>query len=91
VKNNNDNYDIEKNEPSEEAKGNQGTSSVIMNLNKIYQKIAPYLERPEIIKQFLNIHSKTTKKQMIDLIEIEISNSDSVHQTDFRILLNSII
>lgn len=65
-------------------------SSQIININVIFEKIAPYLEKPEVIKQFLELHSDLTRSKMIEEIEKEIKKSETIIQTDFRILLNSL-
>ena len=64
--------------------------SLIIDTNSIYNKIFPYLSHPEVIKQFLDMHSNVTIDKLIILIEAEIKNCDPIKCTDFRIMLNSI-
>jgi hypothetical protein len=61
-----------------------------LDVDSIYSKIAPYLERPEFIKQFLDTHSEKTKEELIKIIESELNETDAIQRTDLRILLNSI-
>jgi hypothetical protein len=61
-----------------------------ININNIFNKIAPYLSNPDNILQFLKKHSSVPKEDLIEIIENEIKNSEPIKRTDLRILLNSI-
>ena len=61
-----------------------------LNINEIYEKIAPYLVNPDFIKEFLTHNSNIAREKLIDLVEKEILKYNSTKRTDLRILLNSI-
>ena len=62
----------------------------ILDFNLIYSNIVPYLEKPEFIKKVLNKLKNKSHNKIIEMIESEIRQSDQIHQTDLRILLNMI-
>ena len=80
---------IGNNRDNEESLEKKSTPEYI-DIDAIYQKVAPYLEDPEFVKEFLNKHSKKLKTELIEVIEQEVKKSDSVRCTDLRIILNSI-
>ena len=61
-----------------------------MDLETIYAKIAPYLEKPEFIRNLLQKHSERSIEDLKGIIESEMENIDTISRTDLRILLNSI-
>ena len=65
-------------------------NSIKLDIEEIYNKIAPYLSKPQIIKGFLETHSNLTKKELNVILANEIKNCDNILKTDFRILKNSI-
>jgi hypothetical protein len=67
-----------------------GPNSSAIDIDLIYNKIAPYLSNPEIIKQFLDKYINVSSDKIVELIENKIKGCDPISITDFRILLNSI-
>ena len=65
-------------------------NSSLLDLSLIYNKIAPYLSKPDTIKRFLKKYSNLPSEQFIKKIEKQIEKSDQIKRTDFRILLNSL-
>ena len=61
-----------------------------MDMETIYAKIAPYLEKPEFIKKILEKQSDRPIEDLKGIIESEMENMDTISRTDLRILLNSI-
>lgn len=61
-----------------------------MDINKIYEEILPYLADPKFINEFLEEHKDNSINEMVGELEKMISESDSTHQTDLRILLNTL-
>jgi hypothetical protein len=62
----------------------------IMNYEKIYEKILPYLSDPKSIKEFLDEHKGSNGEGLIEEINRLIEKSDVPLKTDLRILLNAL-
>ena len=73
-----------------EINGNEDKGSEGLDIEKIYEKIAPYLSDPDFIKQFLNQCLKLTIKELKLKIEKELNTVEPIRCTDLRILLNSL-
>ena len=54
----------------DQSKSNQNT----LELTSIYNKIAPYLQDPEYIKEFLKQHTNSSRKRIIEIIETKIKS-----------------
>ncbi len=61
-----------------------------IDIDLIFNKIAPYLEKPKYIKEFLKKHSNKTSDRIKVIIEHELEKKDEILRTDLRILLNAI-
>jgi hypothetical protein len=70
---------------------NNSKSSDILNIEKIYNKIAPYLSNPNYIKEFLEEHKNKSRHEIIKFIEAEMKVINAMKSTDLRILLNVIL
>jgi hypothetical protein len=65
-------------------------NSQYVDIEKIFEKIAPYLANPTFINEFLKKHSSKSRNEIINTIEKDFEKYDQIQQTDFRILLNAI-
>jgi hypothetical protein len=61
-----------------------------MDINEIYEEILPYLADPKFVNEFLEKQNDKDINELIAEVENAISESESTHQTDFRILLNKL-
>ncbi len=62
----------------------------VMNLEELFEEILPYLSDPQTIREFLNLHKKSNREELIEAIDKQIAESDVSLKTDLRILLNAI-
>ena len=70
---------------------NNSKSADILNIEKIYNKIAPYLANPDYIKELLEGHKNKSRQEIIKYIEAEMKVNNTMKGTDLRILLNVIL
>jgi len=70
---------------------NNSKSADILNMERIYYKIAPYLSNPDYIKEFLEGHKNKSRQEIIKYIEEEMKVINAIKGTDLRILLNVIL
>jgi hypothetical protein len=61
-----------------------------MDINEIYEEILPYLADPKSLNEFLEKHKDKSVDQLITELENINSETDPAHQTDLRILLNTL-
>jgi hypothetical protein len=62
-----------------------------MNLNEIFEEIAPYLSDSKSIKELLDKHKERDVDELIEEINKLISESDMFLKTDLRILLTALL
>ncbi len=65
-------------------------NSQVIDIEKIFIRIAPYLVDPNFIQDFLNKHSTKSREEIIKKIEIELKKCSPTRQTDLRILSNAL-
>lgn len=61
-----------------------------MDINEIYEEILPYLSDPKSLSEFLEKHKEKSLNELVAELENTNSEIDLAHQTDLRILLNTI-
>ena len=61
-----------------------------MDINEIYEEILPYLADPKFINEFLEKHKDNSINEMVAELENIDLETDPAHQTDLRILLNTL-
>jgi hypothetical protein len=74
---------------NETDKSNNDQSKVL-DIDLIFNKIAPYISNPEFIKGFLWKHGNETRTELVVSIESNLNQVDPIIRTDLRILLNSL-
>jgi hypothetical protein len=67
-----------------------GNYAKTLDIERIFNNIAPYLSEPDIIMSFLKSHLNVSIDELKDLVEVELKSDNPIRRTDFRILLNSI-
>jgi hypothetical protein len=61
-----------------------------VDINEIYEEILPYLSDPKSLNEFLEKHKEKSLDDLVTELENRVSQTDSAHQTDLRILLNTL-
>ena len=81
---------INNNDTIKQGKSETENKKDELDVDEIFEKIAPYLTNLEFIKDFLKANEHLTRAELQQKIELELKTSGLTKHTDLRILLNSI-